>query len=160
MWNVSLAADAGLSDAATQSAIRFARKTIDATSSEWLTTRVLFLNRFGTPEETQTAVQALLAEQNDDGGWGWLRQQDSDAIATGQILWVLHQANQQQAAEQNLHKAVNWLIAAQIEDGSWPTKGTKKNAQDKVVETATFWGSAWATIGLLQTLPVDGTATE
>ncbi|HIE99272.1 MAG: hypothetical protein ABGZ53_12855 [Fuerstiella sp.] len=42
------------------------------------------------------------------------------------------------------------LKAGQQDDGSWAVKGTKKNKQDTIQETATYWGTCWAVIGLLE----------
>ncbi len=52
-----------------------------------------------------------------------------------------------------ISRAVKFLIGSQQADGSWPVHGTKENKKQRVEETATYWGAAWATIALLHTLP-------
>ena len=52
-----------------------------------------------------------------------------------------------------LGRAQPFLVSIQLKDGSWAVKGTKENKKDRVEETASYWGAAWATLGLLQTLP-------
>ena len=55
----------------------------------------------------------------------------------------------------------DWLVANQAADGSWPiqaqliSKLTRKDFT-RVNGIYTFWGTAWATIALLQEVPVRG----
>ena len=91
-------------------------------------------------------------------------EEQSDSLATGQALYIL-----QQAADPSLDGAIaqgqKWLLDRQREDGGWsiditriskvdrsaPAKSKSFNAATGIY---TFWGSAWATIGLLQGVPV------
>ena len=56
-----------------------------------------------------------------------------------------------------------WLLKSQQPDGSWPTPGknvTKPRELDKmkgVDEIYHYWGTAWAALGLLETLGKSGT---
>ncbi len=152
MWNSILAGRAGIDVSVIAAATKFASKDINAKSTEWLVTRSL--TAFNSSAD-QRAVSAalLLSEQNDDGGWGWIRGQTSDALATGQVLYALQHISSTQHVTDATKRAKKYLVMSQEEDGSWPTNGTKENRKDKVTETATYWGSAWATIGLLETLP-------
>lgn len=52
-----------------------------------------------------------------------------------------------------LGRAQQILVRTQLKDGSWAVKGTKESKKGRVEETASYWGAAWATRGLLQRLP-------
>ncbi len=89
----------------------------------------------------------------------------SDVLATGQVLYVL----QENAADQHVADAVaraqHWLLQTQSADGSWPIDITHISQNDRsgpakaksfkdATGIYTYWGSSWATIGLLQGVPV------
>lgn len=102
--------------------------------------------------EAEAVLQTLKSEQNSDGGWGWIRKEDSDPLATGQVLYALAQTSTHAGLQSLRDQAVSFLLESQADNGSWPTKGTKQNRRTKVTETATYWGSAWAVIGLLESM--------
>jgi hypothetical protein len=108
-------------------------------------------------EKKADKVAELLTQlkglQREDGGFGWLTTDESDALGTGQALYALTQAGLG-PNDEAVQKSVKFLISTQQENGSWAVKGTKEGRKNKIEETATYWGSAWATIALLQTLPV------
>lgn len=93
--------------------------------------------------------EALLKLQHDDGGWGWLAGEPSDAFGTGLALHALargglpadHPARQQ---------AAQFLKRTQKPDGSWAVPSTRARDKNKINNTATYWGTAWAVIGLLE----------
>jgi hypothetical protein len=72
-----------------------------------------------SPEVIRTAVQELLAEQRDDGGWSQLPNLASDAYATGQVLVALHQAGGLPASDAACSRGFLYLVGMQREDGSW-----------------------------------------
>ena len=120
-------------------------------STEWLVVRLLLAVQSGAKQETATWQARLLDAQRPVGGWGWLVDEEANAFGTGMAIYALRQA-QLPADHAALQKAVGWLVKSQDEDGSWPVPGTKKKAKGRVVETATYWGTCWATLGLLATL--------
>jgi hypothetical protein len=95
-------------------------------------------------------LQKLLESQNDDGGWSWLIGEASDALATGQTLYLLGRWGAA-VDPQRIQRARDFLIKTQREDGSWKVASTK--AKPKNDDTSTYWGTCWAAIGLLRTLP-------
>ncbi|GAB5441892.1 MAG: terpene cyclase/mutase family protein [Fuerstiella sp.] len=121
----------------------------DADSTEAL---VVLLLTSTAAAETKALLDVLQSEQNEDGGWGWIRNDESDPMATGQVLYALSAQAADDGLRETRDRAVKWLLQKQNEKGAWPTKGTKQNRRTKVSETATYWGSAWAVIGLLRTL--------
>ena len=103
--------------------------------------------------ETETVLETMLADQNDDGGWGWLRGESSDALGTGIALYALSQQPwiDNTKISESIVKARQFLTATQQPDGKWIVPGTKKTAKGNPTQTANDWGTAWAVIGLLET---------
>ena len=107
------------------------------------------------------AMDELLKRQNPDGGWAWhTGQAVSDALATGEVLYALHEFPN---TRDQAIRARNWLVSHQSADGSWVTDAkliSKLERKDfkRVNGIYHFWGTAWATIGLLQDMPVPAVA--
>jgi hypothetical protein len=99
-------------------------------------------------------VDGLLARQNADGGWGQLRGAPSDGYATGQVLYVLSLAGVG-GDRAEVRRAVAFLAATQRADGSWPMtrRGHPGVTPSANVAPITYFGSAWATLGLLRSVP-------
>jgi hypothetical protein len=165
MWSVLALADAGgAGDPAAQArqkALAWLKGggRAPGVSTEWLLLRMLVERRFGDPGRSAELLARLLDEQRPDGGWGWLRGAGrSDAFATGQVLYALGVAGRD-GQDPSVRKAWGYLLAAQAEDGSWgvPTAALSVSADPaRVARTDavyTYWGTAWAAIGLLRTLP-------
>ena len=69
----------------------------------------------------QPAIDELLSLQRADGGWAELTDWEADAYATGHVLYVLALAGYT-ADRPEIKRAVDFLVATQKEDGSWPMK--------------------------------------
>jgi squalene-hopene/tetraprenyl-beta-curcumene cyclase len=121
-------------------------------SNESLLLCFLIEHRFGEPVRALDLRKQLLEKQNADGGWSWLRGEASDAFATGQSLYALSYADLR-ADDPALVRARTFLIKNQRPDGSWYVPTTKKNKQKDNEGLSSYWGSAWAVIGLARTLP-------
>jgi hypothetical protein len=118
-------------------------------STELLLLQMLREHQFGKPELARKWLQVLLAEQLADGGWGWVRsRKKSDPLTTGMVLYALASMGKG-ADDPAVQRAQSYLLANQKEDGSWFEPGT--GIYDKIYA---HWGTGWATIGLLHTLPV------
>jgi len=89
----------------------------------------------------------------------------SDAHGTGQALLALQSSASDHATAQAIARAQQWLVKTQREDGSWPSDFTRISKTDRSApEKAksfknatmiyTYFASGWATIGLLQSVPV------
>jgi len=120
-------------------------------STEWWATRALLERRLGNVDSADHFRAELLKRQRADGGWGWLCKDDSDALGTGIALFALAH-DKQQATHRAIIKARLYLARTQSGDGSWPVRGTKQSAKDRVEATSTYWGTCWAVIGLCETL--------
>jgi hypothetical protein len=133
-------------------ALQFLAKAEPGKSTEWYAAKVLLERQRHNEQATAEAITALRSGQNPDGGWGWLVGDTSDALGTGMALYALSNANPA-ASDDSITKAVQFLTATQEPDGSWKVRGTKTGKKDSIEETATYWGTAWAAIGLLQSIP-------
>jgi hypothetical protein len=106
------------------------------------------------PAETlQPQIDGLLARQNQDGGWGQLKDAASDAYATGQTLYVLNLAGvpKDHAA---VARGVKFLIETQNVDGSWPMirRGHPGVTPGDFTIPIIYFGSAWGTMGLMRSV--------
>lgn len=129
---------------------------------EWLAMRILFERRFGSDEDVKKLCQRLINARNSDGGWGWQEGVESDALTTGLAVYVLAKIRADDDSSV-LRDARQWLLASQQSDGSWltPSKNFTKLADPERMkvrdEIYHYWGTAWATIALLETLGKSGT---
>jgi hypothetical protein len=120
-------------------------------STEWWVGKLLIKDRLGEARQAAEISEAIRSQQNADGGFGWLAGQASDAMATGQVLyaWSLSETDTHRPA---IRRMQDYLVRHQREDGSWEVASTKASRKGKPAETASYWGSAWATLGLLHSL--------
>lgn len=127
-----------------------------AESNETRIYRVLTARHLGTAP----AHAELLKNQHKDGGWSWHVQQPiSDALATSEALFALHDLPDADA-KAAVEKATLWLRKNQEADGSWPVPAVLisqlpgKGHLQRTDAIYTYWASGWATIALLQSMPV------
>lgn len=128
---------------------------------EWLATRLLFEHQFGSANDVATLRHLLLNARNSDGGWGWEKGVPTDSLTTGLAIYVLAKVGSQDNAVVFLG-ARQLLLASQQSDGSWltPSKNITKSTDPERLkvrdEIYHYWGTAWAAIGLLETLGKSG----
>lgn len=133
-------------------AVTAVEATESAKSTEWYAVRILLEQQSGDTDDVARFRRQLISSQHEDGGWSWITADSSDALATGQALYALSQSGL--ASDHHcITSAWKYLVSTQRDDGSWPVKGTKTKDKDKVVETSTYWGAAWAVMGLARSLP-------
>jgi squalene-hopene cyclase-like protein len=154
------------SDAARTKAAAMLAKKDTPTAMESLVFRTLFARRFGKPEEARALVKDIVKQQRGDGGWGYLIGENmSDVLATGQVLYVLQADAADPPVADAIARAQHWLLKTQREDGGWSIDIThiskldrsgpaKAKSFEAATDIYTYWGSSWATIGLLQGVPV------
>lgn len=121
---------------------------IEPVSTEWWVARLLLSAELQDPAVGEYRDN-LLRLQRDDGGWGWLSDEDSDALATGMAMFALASVDIGKGLDQQLAAAAEFLHQTQESDGSWKVPGTKKAARNRPTQTSNYWGTAWAVIGLL-----------
>jgi squalene-hopene/tetraprenyl-beta-curcumene cyclase len=107
-----------------------------------------------SPRELQAGIDRLLARQNKDGGWGQDRGLPSDAYATGQALYFLGIASIKPDRVE-IQRGVDFLVTTQKEDGAWPMtpRGHPGEKPGNNPVPITYFGSAWATLGLARSVP-------
>lgn len=115
-------------------------------STEWHALRLLLQPEHAAHRET------LLKFQHEDGSWGWLVDAPGDAFGTGLALFALARAGMT-ADDATRKRAVEFLRRTQQTDGSWAVPSTRAKDDNKISKTATYWGTCWAVIGLLEVPP-------
>jgi len=105
-------------------------------------------------------VKELIALERPDGGWGQTRDLPSDAYATGQALYALHEIGVP-AGDGVWRRGIGFLLRTQLEDGSWHVKtraaGFQPYFQSGFPHEHDQWisaaGTAWATMALASAIP-------
>ncbi len=107
-----------------------------------------------TMKDLKPEIDRFLSRQNKDGGWGQTKDLPSDAYATGQALYVLSFAGVKNT-QASVQRGAAFLIANQKDDGSWPMTSRAQPGATPFKNPApiTYFGSAWATLGLMRTAP-------
>jgi ankyrin repeat protein len=112
-------------------------------------------------------LAASVAElQAADGGWPQLRGLESDAWATGEALFALHESGRLAVTDAAYTRGVQFLLRTQYEDGSWWVHSRTwpfqphfdsgfPHGNDQWISAG---GTAWATLALLQTIKPAATA--
>jgi hypothetical protein len=140
---------------AREKATAWLKKTAPSDTTQAAALRLLVRAREGEKGiALQGEIDRFLGRQNPDGGWGQLKDVHSDAYATGQALYVLALAGVKPDRAE-VRRGVAFLAASQKEDGSWPMKPRAHPGATPANNTApiTHLGSAWATLGLMRSLP-------
>ena len=127
---------------------------LNARSTEWYAVRLLLANSLQDHASARRLRADLFEYQQGDGGWGWLINEESDALGTGLALYALLVSGSM-PAEKPVRTARAFLLSSQQGDGSWVVKGTKAKKQELIQETAGYWGTCWATIALSECLLRD-----
>ena len=63
-------------------------------------------------------VKELVGKQRTDGGWGQTDYHQSDAFATGEALWALHESGMM-SSDPVYRRGVDFILRTQQEDGTW-----------------------------------------
>jgi ankyrin repeat protein len=86
-------------------------------TTEDRSTQILGLSWAGQ-KVTANRIQELVLRQRADGGWGQTDSLATDAYATGEVLWALHESGM--AASNSVYRrGVDYLLRTQQEDGTW-----------------------------------------
>ncbi len=154
MWTLlalATAEDSARTEAARQNAWKWLKNMKPGESTEWAVTRLLLEHKFGDKSRAKQYLKELLKEQNPDGGWGWLRGKTSDAFGSGLVLYALAQMGHP-LNDASVRRTWHYLQMTQEKAGSWPVPTTLKRHKGNLEPTSVYWGTAWAVIGLAETL--------
>ncbi len=111
--------------------------------------RIMLNQRLNNADAVPALVQQLFTLQKDDGGWSQTtKKPHTDALGTGQALVALTTAGVT-TKDPAVAKARAYLIKNQKPDGSWFVVSRAYEPP----EFSSYIGTAWATLGLVRTLP-------
>jgi len=133
--------------------LQWLKKSKPGVSTEWDAWR-LVTSHNESLDDLQQRRDTLLARQNTDGGWAWLKNQPSDAYTTGQVLYALQQTgldtNQEAVA-----RGTAWLLKTQESDGTWTVSSELTSAEpdENKDQIYSYWGTAWSVIALANLHP-------
>ena len=110
--------------------------------------------------DRKKAAEAIRADQHSDGGWSQTPDLQSDAYATGQALYALHEGAGVPVTDPLYQKGVKFLLRTQDEDGSWFVNKRAFPANNYFdsgfphgqSQYSSFNGTCWAMMALLETL--------
>lgn len=133
-------------------------KNAEPRSTEDRVMQLLGLRWANVPTKPQ--LHDLLALQREDGGWAQTPWLSSDAYATGQVLFALHESSVT-ANDPAYARGVAYLQSTQKADGSWRVKSRAPKFQpyfqsgfpyddDQWISEA---GTAWAAMGMGYAIP-------
>lgn len=123
------------------------------------------------PEAVKSAAKQLIKTQRRDGGWAQIADAQSDAYATGSVLFALHRAAKLSVDDAVYRRGVQFLLSAQLKDGSWHVRSRSKafqtyyesgfpHGKDQFIS---MHASSWATLALLfahSTRPQEAATAE
>jgi hypothetical protein len=127
-----------------------------AKTTEDLTMQLLGLKWAGAAKKTwQPGLQRLIAQQRADGGWAQTADMASDAYATGEVLYAMHEVGVP-ASDPAWQKGVQYLLQTQQADGSWFVKSRAPKIQPYFTTIFPYehdqwisnWATAWAAAAL------------
>jgi hypothetical protein len=106
----------------------------------------------------ETRTRELKKLQRSDGGWGQTPNLVSDAYATGQVLYALHELGQP-ASDPGIQRGIAFLLRTQAEDGTWHVMSRAMKIQPYFESGFPYehdqWisqsGTAWAAMALAVT---------
>jgi hypothetical protein len=134
-----------------QKAIGWLAKADETDTTQAAALRLLWKKRTEPAADLQPHIERFFNRQRFDGGFAQLADRSSDAYATGQSLYILNLVGVPNDRLE-IRRAVGFLIATQRDNGSWDMirRGHEGVAPSANVVPITYFGSAWATLGLIR----------
>jgi len=155
MWALlALCGEGGASAAeARRRAAEHVKGTAAGSTLQSLALELAVAHERGELERAEALYVLLMGRQNDDGGLAWWKDNKvSDAFATGQALYALGRSGHD-GREPAVLRTWGYLLRSQCSDGSWNVPQEAVNTRPRKLNVYLYWGTAWADVGLLSTLP-------
>jgi ankyrin repeat protein len=142
-------------------------RQVRAETNEEAVFQLLGLHWAGEPAEKLADLAKLLREkQGEDSGWAQLPKLDSDAYATGEVLYTLAQTVKDPVTDPAWQRGLRFLLRTQEPDGTWhvarrafPFQPTMESGfphhRDSWISAA---ATSWAVLALTRALPVGPAA--
>lgn len=149
MWGVLALSRLSSTDEVAKAIVRaqnWLKSTKRGTTIDSRVLRLLLESRKRVSGQVDSLLSELLNAQHNDGGWGWQKEDESDAWATGMALYALSQLELADKSD-SVARGRAFLESTQTKNGSWHVEGKLK----KNPEMASYFGTAWAVIGLAKT---------
>jgi ankyrin repeat protein len=136
---------------------------VEAETNEEAVFQLLGLHWAGEPaEKLADLAKALKQLQRKDGGWAQLPTLESDAYATGEVLYTLAQAAKAPVTDPAWQRGLRFLLERQEDDGTWHvarrTFPFQPTMQSGFPHHRDSWLSAaatsWAVLALTRVLPI------
>jgi Planctomycete cytochrome C/Ankyrin repeats (3 copies)/Ankyrin repeat len=136
---------------------------VKAETNEEAVFQLLGLHWAGEPaEKLSDLAKSLRQRQRQDGGWAQLPMLESDAYATGEVLYTLAQTMKAPVADPAWQRGLRFLLERQEGDGTWhvarrtfPFQPTMNSGfphhRDSWLSAA---ATSWAVLALTRVLPV------
>ena len=136
---------------------------VKAETNEEAVFQLLGLHWAGEPaEKLADLAQSLRQRQRKDGGWAQLPMLESDAYATGEVLYTLAQTVKVPVTDPAWQRGLRFLLERQEDDGTWhvarrtfPFQPTMESGfphhRDSWLSAA---ATSWAVLALTRALPV------
>jgi hypothetical protein len=136
---------------------------VKAETNEEAVFQLLGLHWAGEPaEKLADLAKTLKQRQRKDDGWAQLPTLESDAYATGEVLYTLAQAAKVSVSDPAWRRGLRYLLERQEDDGTWhvarrafPFQPTMKSGfphhRDSWISAA---ATSWAVLALTRALPV------
>jgi ankyrin repeat protein len=137
--------------------------TVKAETNEEAVFQLLGLHWAGEPADKLAGLaQVLRQQQRKEGGWAQLPMLDSDAYATGQVLYTLAQTVKDPVTDPAWQRGLRFLLERQEDDGTWhvarrafpfqPTMASGfPHSRDSWISAA---ATSWAVLAMTRALPV------
>jgi ankyrin repeat protein len=137
--------------------------SVKAETNEEAVFQLLGLHWAGEPAGKLAGLaNSLLQRQRKDGGWAQLPMLDSDAYATGEVLYALAQAVKVSVTDLAWQRGLRFLLERQGDDGTWhvarrtfPFQPTMDSGfphhRDSWISAA---ATSWAVLAMTRALPV------
>jgi N-acyl-D-amino-acid deacylase len=135
---------------------------VKAETNEEAVFQLLGLHWAGEPaEKLADLARSLRRMQRKDGGWAQLPMLESDAYATGEVLYTLAQTEKDPVTDPAWQRGLRFLLERQEDDGTWhvarrafPFQPTMESGfphhRDSWVSAA---ATSWAVLALTRALP-------